>query len=103
MRTSGKKVTTNEYKKTIRSDKEKKLYTRRLNIIEGQIRGINQMIESDRYCGDILTQISAAQNALKSLGNRILESHLRNCVVKEIKNDDEEILDEVIHLIKKLQ
>ena len=103
MRTSGKKVTTNEYKKTIRSDKEKKLYTRRLNIIEGQIRGINQMIESDRYCGDILTQISAAQNALKSLGNSILENHLKTCVARDIKNGDDEILDEVIHLIKKLQ
>lgn len=103
MGTNKKMVTTNKHKKTIRSDKEKKLYTRRLNIIEGQLRGINQMIESDRYCGDILTQISAAQNALKSLGNNILENHLKTCVARDIKNGDDEILDEVVQLIKKLQ
>ena len=61
------------------------------------------MIECDRYCGDILTQISAAQNALKSLGNSILESHLKTCVVRDIKNGNDEALDEVISLIKKLQ
>lgn len=103
MGTVNKKIITNDFRKTKRTDREKKLYTRRLNIIEGQIRGINQMIECDRYCGDILTQISAAQNALKSLGNSILESHLKTCVVRDIKNGNDEVLDEVISLIKKLQ
>lgn len=90
-------------KKTIRTDDEKKRLTTRLNIIEGQIRGINQMVVEDRYCGDILIQISAVSNALKSLGNNILENHLNTCVVRDIKEDNLEILDEVMSLVKKLQ
>lgn len=92
-----------ELRKTIRSEEEKKALNRRLNIIEGQIRGINQMISDDRYCDDVLIQIAAAENALKSLGNTILENHLKTCVARDIKNGDTEILDEVMNLIKKLQ
>lgn len=90
-------------KKTTRTDDEKKRLITRLNIIEGQIRGINQMVVEDRYCGDILIQISAVSNALKSLGNNILENHLNTCVVRDIKDDRLEILDEVMNLVKKLQ
>lgn len=90
-------------KKTNRTDDEKKKLVSRLNIIEGQIRGINQMVVDDRYCGDVLIQISAVCNALKSLGNNILENHLNTCVVRDIKEDKLEILDEVMSLVKKLQ
>lgn len=88
---------------TYRDEKEKKTLNRRLKIIEGQIRGIEQMIEEDRYCDDVLIQISAVSNALKSLGNNILENHLRNCVSRDIKNGDENIIDEFMTLVKKMQ
>ena len=90
-------------KVTYRSDEEKNKLIKRLNIIEGQVRGINQMIKEDRYCNDILIQIAAVTNALKSLGNNILDRHLRTCVVREIKEDNLEIIDEVMDLVKKLQ
>lgn len=88
---------------TYRLDEQKKELTRRLNIIEGQVRGINQMVADDRYCGDILIQIAAVTNALKSLGNNILETHLKSCVTNDIKEGKMDILDEVMTLIKKLQ
>ncbi|MCI9063854.1 MAG: metal-sensing transcriptional repressor [Clostridia bacterium] len=91
-----------ENKKTYRAEENKKELTKRLNIIEGQVRGINQMIKDDRYCGDVLIQIAAVNKALKSLGNQILEKHLKNCVVKDIQNGNMEILDEVMELIKKV-
>lgn len=88
---------------THRSEEEKKELTRRLNIIEGQIRGINQMIEDDRYCDDVLIQIAAANKALKSLGNHILDSHMKSCVAYEIQMGNLDILEDVMQLIKKLQ
>lgn len=92
-----------DIKKTYRLEAEKKQLTKRLNIIEGQIRGIKQMVIEDRYCDDILIQIAAVNSALKSLGNNILENHLNTCVVRDIKNDKLDILEEVMQLIKKLQ
>ncbi len=90
-------------KSTHRTDEEKKNLTKRLNIIEGQVRGINQMIEDDRYCDDVLVQIAAVNKALKSLGNHILESHLKTCVAYDIQMGNLDILEEVMLLIKKLQ
>ena len=90
-------------KRKYRDEKEKKDLCKRLNIIEGQIRGINQMVVDDRYCNDILIQIVAVENSLKSLGNQILESHLKSCVTKDIKEGKMDILEEVMSLIKKLQ
>lgn len=85
-----------------RTNAEKDLLIKRINKIEGQARGIKKMIENDRYCGDILIQISAIDKSLKSLGNIMLKSHLKSCVVEEIKKDNLEILDEVSNLIKQL-
>ena len=68
-------------KSTHRTEEEKKSLTKRLNIIEGQIRGIKQMIEDDRYCADILIQLSAISKSLESVENSILESHInRNSI-----------------------
>ena len=88
---------------THRTEEEKKNLTKRLNIIEGQIRGINQMIEDDRYCNDVLIQISAVIKSLQTLGNSILENHLKTCVVHDIQNEDLDVLEDVMNLIKKLQ
>ncbi len=85
-----------------RPEEEKKKITKRLNIIEGQIKGIKQMVADDRYCADILIQVSAINHALKSLGNEILKSHLNSCVVEDIKNDKLEVIDEVMSLFEKM-
>lgn len=85
-----------------RSDKEKKDLIKRLNVIEGQIRGIKQMIEDDRYCDDILIQVSAVNKSLKSMGNGILRSHLSSCVVNDIRNNNLEVIDDVIDLFSRL-
>lgn len=90
-------------KSTYRSKKEKEKIIRRLNIIEGQVRGINKMIVDDRYCDDVLIQIAAVNKSLKTLGNIILESHLKSCVARDVKSGQEEILEDVMKLIKKLQ
>lgn len=74
----------------------------RLNRIEGQVRGVKQMIEADRYCGDVLIQISAINKSLKSLGNEILKNHLNTCVVNDIKNNKLEVMDEVMDLFSRL-
>lgn len=90
-------------KSTKRTEEEKKALMKRLHIIEGQIRGISQMVEKDRYCGDLFIQLVAVEKALKSLGNQILTNHLKNCVISEIKKGNEGIIEEVIMLMKQLQ
>ncbi len=62
----------------------------RLNRIEGQIRGINNMIENDTHCNDVLNQIASVKAALGGVAKVILENHLNHCVVNEIKNGKEE-------------
>ena len=94
---------TQKIKTTKRTEEEKKALTKRLHIIEGQIRGISQMVEKDRYCGDLFIQLVAVEKALKSLGNQILTNHLKNCVISEIKKGNEGIIEEVIMLMKQLQ
>lgn len=90
-----------ECKKTIRREEEKKLITNRLSRIEGQIAGIKRMIEKDTYCNDVLIQLSAAQNSLKSLSNHILENHLYSCVYNELEKGNIKIIDELIGLFKR--
>lgn len=75
---------------------------RRLNRIEGQIRGIRGMVEKDAYCTDILTQVSAAQAALNSFSKELLGSHIRTCVVRDIQNGNLEVLDDLMNTIQKM-
>lgn len=89
-------------KKTIRQEQLKNDLYKRLNRIEGQIRGIKGMIEKDTYCNDILNQVLAVKSALDSVNKIILESHINNCLVEKIKNDDEEVLDELMCILKKI-
>ena len=89
-------------KKTIRGENEKKLINNRINRIEGQLKGIKKMIQSDTYCNDVLIQLSAVENSVKSLSNYILENHLYSCVTKDLENGNMEIIDELISLFKKL-
>lgn len=85
-----------------RTEDEKKKLIRRLNIISGQIGGLKQMIETDRYCDEVLIQISSVNKALKSLGNEILKNHLETCVVKDLKDDKLEVIDDVIDLFGRI-
>ena len=86
----------------IRSDEEKKALINRLNRIEGQIRGIRNMVENDAYCADVLVQASAVSAALGSFNKELLASHIRTCVADDIKNGDGEKTDELIELLGKL-
>lgn len=88
-------------KKTYRGDEEKKIINNRLSRIEGQLRGIKRMVQEDVYCNDILIQLSAIENSVKSLSNHILENHLYSCVTKDLENGNTEIIDELIGLFKK--
>ena len=90
-----------EGKKTCRSEKEKKLIHNRLNRIEGQIKGIKRMIQEDTYCNDVLIQLSAIENSVKSLSNHVLENHLYTCVTNDLEKGNYEIIDELIRLFKK--
>lgn len=89
-------------KKTIRDDELKRNLSSRLNRIEGQIRGIKKMVDEDVYCNDIIIQISAVISALSSTSNIILENHLKSCLVKDINENSDEVLNEVIDTIKKM-
>lgn len=86
-----------------RSEDEKKDLNRRLRIIAGQINGIQQMIDDDRYCDDVLLQVASATNALKSLGNEILKGHMKSCMVEDIKNDNMDVIEDIIDLFGKLK
>ena len=88
-------------KKTKRSLDEKKLISNRLNRISGQINGINRMIENDAYCNDVLIQLSAVQNSIKSLSTLILENHLYTCVSRDLENGDLDTIDELMSLFKR--
>lgn len=91
-----------DYKVKVRTEKEKKNYITRLNKISGQINGIKSMIEQDRYCGDVLIQVSAADKALKSFASIVLKNHLETCVINEIKNGNNKVIDEAMILLKRL-
>ncbi len=90
-------------KATPRSECANKQLQNRLNRIIGQLNGIKKMIDDNRYCGDILTQIAAVESALQSFGYVILQDHMETCVVENIKNGNTEIVDEAVDLIKKLK
>ena len=75
----------------------------RVNRVKGQMEGIKAMLEENRYCGDILIQISAAESALRSIGYLVLEEHLATCVTDKIKSGDKEIIKETVELVKKLK
>lgn len=91
-----------EERKTIREKKLKAGLITRLNRIEGQIRGVKGMVEKDAYCDDILNQISAARAALNSVSKLILENHMRSCLVKKIRNGEDDIIDELLITIGKM-
>jgi CsoR family transcriptional regulator, copper-sensing transcriptional repressor len=83
-------VTTTEHAHTHGYTKDKEALIKRLHRIEGQVRGIEKMVEDDRYCIDILTQIAAVNTALESLAFKILDEHVRHCVAGALASGDEQ-------------
>ncbi len=86
----------------VRSAEEIDALTKRLNRIEGQIRGIRGMLERDAYCADILTQAAAAGAALNAFSRELLESHMRTCVRRDILAGHDETIDEFLGILKKM-
>lgn len=91
-----------ETKTTEREEKLKTNLMRRLNRVEGQVRGVKGMIERDVYCNDVLNQIAAAQAALDAVSKLVLESHIRGCLVKKIQAGEDDIIDELLVTIGKM-
>lgn len=85
-----------------RSPEEFRRLMNRLRRIEGQIRGIEGMLEREAYCPDILVQVAAVNSALNGFNKELLESHLKSCVVTDIKNGEEGAVDELADLLRKL-
>jgi len=90
-------------KKTERSEEEKKKLNARINRIIGQMNGIKRMIEEDRYCDEILIQLSAIDKAIKSLSAVMLGAHMHRCLIDQIQNGDYDGVDEIIDLFKRFQ
>lgn len=86
-----------------RDEKEVRNMKSRLHRMVGQLNGIEKMLDEGRYCGDILIQISAIESALQALGYMVLQDHLETCVREKVKEDDEEVMKEVLTLIRKLK
>lgn len=89
-------------KPSVKSIIDQKSVVMRLNRIEGQIGGIKKMLENDAYCDDILNQIEASRSALHSVQIILLESHLKHCVVDQLKNGDTDVIEEVLKTFKNL-
>lgn len=89
-------------RKKEREDREYKDLIRRLNRIEGQIRGIRGMVERDAYCTDILVQVSAANAALNSFNRVLLANHIKTCVTEDIKAGKEDTVEELLKVLTKM-
>ena len=84
-----------------RTEQERKALISRLNRIEGQVRGVRGMIEDERYCVDILNQVSAIQAALNGFNKELLANHIRTCVLEDIRSGKEDTIDELCETMKK--
>ena len=89
-------------RKRVRDEKEHRDLMNRLKRIEGQVRGLQRMLEEDAYCPDILTQASAVNSALNSFCRVLLTSHLKNCVSEDIRAGREDTMDELMDTLQKL-
>lgn len=89
-------------KKTMRSDQEQKKLINRLNRIEGQIRGIKSMVENNAYCTDILVQSAAVNAAVNAFNKVLISNHIKGCVVRDIKQEKYEVIDELVEILQKL-
>lgn len=89
-------------KTTIRTEEEKRKLQNRLKRIEGQVRGLQAMIERDAYCYDILTQSAAVNAAMNAFNKEILAHHIEGCVARDIREGKDEVIDELVTILQKL-
>ncbi len=89
-------------KTTMRTDEEKRKLQNRLKRIEGQVRGLQAMIERDAYCYDILTQSAAVNAAMNAFNKEILARHIEGCVARDIREGKDEVIDELVTILQKL-
>ena len=73
---------------------------KRLNRAIGQLNGVKSMLDENRYCGDVLIQLAAAQSAVRSVSEMVLKNHMETCVVEQVKAGNTDVLDEVMDLIR---
>lgn len=91
-----------ECKTKSRSEAEQKKLSNRLSRIEGQVRGLREMLASDAYCPDILIQVSAVTAALNSFSRELLAEHIHTCVTDSIRQGDDAVVDELVTTLQKL-
>lgn len=89
-------------KTTQRSQEEKRKLQNRLKRIEGQVRGLQAMIERDAYCYDILTQSAAVNAAMNAFNKEILAHHIEGCVARDIRAGKDEVIEELVTILQKL-
>lgn len=89
-------------RKKDRSDTEYKDLMNRLKRIEGQVRGVEKMLDNNAYCPDIIVQVIAITSALNGFNKVLLASHIKSCVVEDIEKGDEETIDELVELLRKV-
>ena len=89
-------------RKTLRDEELKKKLLNRLRRIEGQVRGIEAMIEADAYCSDVLTQSAAVNAAINAFNKELLACHIRGCVKRDLLAGDEGVVDELVETVQKL-
>lgn len=87
---------------TERGEDERRRLQNRLSRIEGQIRGIRGMVGRDAYCNDILIQSAAVNAAINAFNRDLIAHHIKGCVVRDIQNGSEEVIDELLDTLKKL-
>ena len=88
-------------KHTPRSSELKASVARRINRAVGQLNGIRQMVEDDRYCADVLVQLAAVEKAVAAISREIMQDHLETCVVERIQAGDTEVVGEVMDLLRR--
>ena len=89
-------------RKKKRSEQEFRLLMNRLKRIEGQVRGVEKMLENDAYCPDIMVQVSAINSALNSFNKVLHASHMKSCVVNDIRAGKDETIDELVATLQKV-
>ncbi len=89
-------------KKKARTEEERRALCNRLSRIEGQVRGLKEMVERDAYCPDILVQTSAVSAALDSFSRQLLSGHIHTCVTEGIRRGDEDVVEELVALLGKM-
>ena len=89
------------HKETPRSMEFQADLQKRLNRAIGQLNGVKNMLDDNRYCGDVLIQLAAAESAIHSVSSMLLQDHLKTCVVEQVRRGNDEVIDEVVQLIKR--